>query len=141
MWDSINGNLVSPSYGASSPYISFGIAPGMAAAGNVLPPIPFGGCGASYGQMGMGMGMYPMGMDTFTSQASVPPLRAHQGGESTLGTIGSVMTTVGKFALAGAALFLGYKGVKALTKASKPAAEAVTAKPSFWSKLKFWGKK
>jgi hypothetical protein len=106
MWDSFNGTLLPTSYGASSPYVNFGISPLMAT-NNMLPPVPMGGMGMYPGMMG------GVPYDTFSSRANALPFEHRNQNE------GSGWKTALK--IAGGILLAGlaYKGGKSLYKMFK----------------------
>ena len=114
MWDSLNGTLLPTACGASSPYIGLGLSPYMGMGGSMIPPVPMSYGGAMFpGAFGGGMMPY----DTFTSQAPVPPLKAHGGelaGHGEGGGISGFLGGAAKIGLGIAAVVLGFKGVKAL---------------------------
>jgi hypothetical protein len=113
MWDSINGTLLPTSYGASSPYVNFGISPLMATP-TMIPPVPYGGCG-------MGMGMFPgmmggMPCDTFSSTGNHLPL--HEKDHSTWGDVAkTTLKVAGGLLVAGLAWKFGKKLFKTRPKA------------------------
>lgn len=116
MWDSINGTLLPPGFGSSSPNINLSYSPTMGMGmspilGNSLAQVPYGG---------YGMPMFPGGMaglpyDNYSfSRPNTPPLKTH--GKSFWESIPTALKVIGGVAVAA----LAFKFLKGKRLPSKP---------------------